>query len=125
MRKLNQYGAGLYMALHYKEIRSEINFLLRKHNFAGALQAVINHLRSLIVLQSTDKICQHIHFLGMIYGRGNHYVKYILENLFVRSLGGLRRISSVNTWAVIEAQLPTPFLEVLKGQQIHNLLKSK
>ncbi|MDR3008820.1 MAG: hypothetical protein LBV59_12845 [Sphingobacterium sp.] len=125
MKKLNQYRAGLYMALHYREIRTEINFLLRKHNFAGALQAVINHLRHLSTERNIDKICQHIEFLGTIYGRGNHYVKYILENLFVRSLGGLQRISTVHTWTVIEARLPVPFLEIRKGQQIHNLLISK
>ncbi|WP_422663633.1 DUF7674 family protein [Sphingobacterium sp. UBA3549] len=113
------------MALHYKEIRSEINFLLRKHNFAGVLQAVINHLRHLITVRSTDKICQHIEFLGTIYGHGNQYVKYILENLFVRSLGGLQRISTVHTWTLIEARLPVTFLEIRKGQQIHNLFISK
>lgn len=62
MKKLNQYRAGLFMVLHYREIRSEIRPLMRKHNFAGVLQAIVNHLRTLREEGNIDKICRHIRF---------------------------------------------------------------
>jgi len=117
MKKLNQYRIGLYMILHYREIRSEINLLIRKHNFAGALQAVVNHLRTLSAARDIDTLCRHIHFLGALYSRGNHYVKYMMENLFVRSLTGIKRIYTVEEWITIENRLPLSFLEIQKRQQ--------
>ncbi|PUV25838.1 hypothetical protein DCO56_02370 [Sphingobacterium athyrii] len=117
MQKLNQYRVGMYLILHYREIRSEINLLIRKHNFAGALQAVVNHLRVLSADRNIDKLCRHIHFLGTLYNRGNHYVKYMMENLFVRSLAGLKRIYSAEEWTRIEYRLPLSFLEIQKRQQ--------
>ncbi|MDR2269994.1 MAG: hypothetical protein LBF27_03720 [Sphingobacterium sp.] len=117
MKKLNQYRVGMYMTLHYREIRSEINLLIRKHNFAGALQAVVNHLRTLSADHNIDKLCRHIHFLGALYSRGNQYVKYMMENLIVRSLVGIKRIYTVEEWTMIESRLPMSFLEVQKRQQ--------
>ncbi|QBQ42852.1 DUF7674 family protein [Sphingobacterium psychroaquaticum] len=117
MKKLNQYRAGLFMVLHYREIRSEIRPLMRKHNFAGVLQAIVNHLRTLREEGNIDKICRHIRFLGRIYARGNHYVKYILENLFIRSLRGLERTSTNTEWGTIQQHLPLMFLSIYAEQK--------
>lgn len=117
MKKLNKYRAGLYMTLHYKEIDSELRLLMRKHNFAGALQAVVNHLRALSAAGHVDKLCHHIQFLGTVYCRGNRYVRYLLENLFVRSLVGIKRIYSTEEWQAIEHRLPPSFVQIHIMQQ--------
>ena len=118
MKKLNRYRAGMYLVFHYREIRLELNQLIRQHNFAGALQAIINYLRSLTADHRVDELCRHIYFVGTLYRRGNHYVRYIIENLFVRSLAGMRRICSPHEWTLVENRLPLSFLEI-QGKQQH------
>lgn len=105
------------MMVHYWEIRSEIRPLFRKHNFAGVLQAVVNHLRTLKDQGNIEKIGVHIRFLGKIYERGNHYVRYMLENLFVRSLRGLERRSVEAEWLSIQAHMPVMFLNIYQAQK--------
>lgn len=104
------------MACRYKEIRCEIVLLARKKNFAGVLQALVNHLRFLQAKHDLAKVSRYIKYLAPIYDKGNKYVQYLIENLFVRSFGSLRNHSGREEWAILYAQLPTRFAAIYEQQ---------
>lgn len=109
MRKLNYLRASYFMAMRFKDLRSGIQRLTKQRNFAGVLQLQVNHLRTLQEAGSLKQLQSHIAYLGKIYQKGNSYVQYIIENLFVRSLKSLEKNSRVGEWERIYAQLPPSF----------------
>lgn len=107
--KINEDRAAIYMAAHHKEIREEIQELSLRKNFAGILQAVLNLIRGLLEKGEFEKIIRHIKYIGWVYQRGNEYIKYLIENLFVRSFESIRKRCSQTQWEQLYAEIPKPF----------------
>ncbi|WP_447952073.1 DUF7674 family protein [Chryseobacterium koreense] len=108
-QKINEDRAAVYIAEHHKEIGKEIRELSSNKNFAGILQAVVNLIRCLLEKGEFAKIIRHIKYIGWIYQRGNDYIRYIIENLFVRSFEGIRRRCSPSQWQQLYAEIPKSF----------------
>ncbi|MFD2969134.1 DUF7674 family protein [Sphingobacterium bambusae] len=122
MRKLNYSRASYYLAGRFKEIRIEIRNLARHRNFAGVVQALVNYLKSLHSLGKLDKVSRYIDYLGKVYNQGNTYVQYIIENLFVRSLGSFQRRSDPACWDEMTRKMPKVFIEIYQRQMNEHLL---
>lgn len=114
--KINEEKAAVYLANHHKEIGEEIRELSVSRNFAGILQAVINLIRDLLTKGEFVKISRHIKFEWWIYQRGNEYIKYIIENLFVRSFEGIRKRCSISQWQRLYEEIPKPFKVIYQTQ---------
>ena len=123
MKKLNYSRASYYMAGRFKEIRSEIKSLARHQNFAGVMQALVNHIKSLQAMGQEAKVKRYICYVGKIYSRGNDYVQYIIENLFVRSLGSLQRRASPTSWQAVMCGMPKAFTEIYQKQVNEQIFK--
>ncbi|KGE12556.1 DUF7674 family protein [Sphingobacterium deserti] len=116
MNKLNYLKASHRMAGHFKEISGEIISLAQHRNFAGVVQALVNYLKSLQSIGQEAKLPRYICYVGKIYNRGNGYVRYMIENLFVRALGSLERRSSSTGWQAIAKRMPKTFTEIYLKQ---------
>lgn len=121
--RINPTRASRYLAAHYPEIKGEIYVLSKNKNFAGVLQAIVNYLRVLIANSEITEVSRHIKFVGCLYVKGNKYIKYIIENLFVRSFEGIRKRSTPQQWQFIFQNLPLPFKNIYLLQNGNYLLK--
>lgn len=125
MSKLNKTRASRYLAAHYPEIKQEIHTLSCNQNFAGVLQAIVNYLRVLLTRAEIKTISRLIRFVGWVYLRGDQYIKYIIENLFVRSFEGIRKRCTSQQWQFLFQNLPQPFKKVYTIQIENNLIKTQ
>lgn len=121
MRTLNRYRASYFIARHCTAIQNDLHALAEKKNFAGLLQAIVNHLRILHAQKQFAEINSYINHLGCVYNKGNSYVRDMIENLFVRSLGSLKRRSSAEDWIFVYDHLPKPFARVYDRQIFEDL----
>ncbi|MCA5005559.1 DUF7674 family protein [Sphingobacterium bovistauri] len=110
MNKINENIASAYLESHYDEIKDEIKDEIHKlssrKNFPGILQAIINLLRFLQEKGQIQKIGLHIKVIGRLYNNGNDYLKYIIENLFIRSFEGIRKRCTTHEWNALYKQIP-------------------
>jgi len=116
MKKLNRWRASYFIALRCKEIQHDVRALARKKNFAGVLQTIVNQLQMLHAKGEVARGRRYIHHLAYIYDRGNAYVQYMIENLFIRSLRSLKRKSSADEWTTCYKQLPKSFVAIYDRQ---------
>lgn len=120
MKKLNYFSASYFMAGKFKGIRSEIKGLAQKRNFAGVVQALVNHLKTLQAQGDLKKVINYITYLGKVYSKSNAYVQYMIENLFIRSLDSIGRCGSSLSWHSIYKQMPQSFVLIYQRQLAKN-----
>lgn len=123
MSKINQIRASRYFAAKVPEIKEEINVLTITGNFAGVLQAVVNHLKSLLQERQIKTMTSIIRNVGWVYARGSQYIKEIIGNLFVRSFEGLRKRCGVPQWQLLYCKFPPAFRKIYVRQTHNNLIK--
>lgn len=116
MDKINENNAGVYLAFHYGEIKEEINKLSTRKNFAGMFQAIVNHINLSLTRGQTEKIGIRIKLVGWLYKRGNEYVQYIIENLFVRSFEGMKKRCSAEQWNNLYRIIPNNLKNIYQLQ---------
>lgn len=112
MSTLNPPKASRYLSAHYPEIKEEIDSLSSDQNFAGVLQAVVNYLNHLRANAAIRTMSRLIRFVGWLYCRGDQYIKYLIENLFVRSFAGIRKRCTPQQWHFLYKKFPKPFKEI-------------
>lgn len=123
MDKINENRATQYIVAHYGEIRQELDQLSAHRNFAGVLQAVVNFLRFLLAKGQIDKAGKHIRVFGRLYTKGNDYLKYIIENLFIRSFEGIKRQCTTDEWNLLYKQIPVNLKKIYLQQKEEYLTK--
>lgn len=123
MDKINENTASVYLAYHYGEIGKEINELSTRKNFAGIFQAIVNHINLLLSKGQSEKIGARIKVIGWLYKRGNEYVRYIIENLFVRSFEGMKRRCTTEQWIYVYQLIPNNLRNVYQLQAQNYLTK--
>ena len=119
MDKINENTASTYLANQYGEIKAEIDELSTRRNYAGVFQAIVNHINLLLSNGQTKKVAIKIRPIGWLYKRGNEYIQYIIENLFVRSFEGMKRRCTSEQWNAVYQLIPTNLRNVYQ-QQIQN-----
>ncbi|MDR2285519.1 MAG: hypothetical protein LBE37_20065 [Sphingobacterium sp.] len=126
MKKVNEENIADYLADDCKEIEEQIVQLSRKRNIAGVLQAVVNFLRTLLHGNRLSDVSAHLQFLARLHRSGNRYVRYLIENLVVRSFEGLKRQCGQGQWDILYAGIPRRLQHVYQRQTAENLIqKSK
>lgn len=123
MNEINENAASVYLAHHYGEIQEEITQLSLKRNFAGIFQAIVNHINLLLSNGQIEKIGVRIKFIGWLHKRGNEYVRYIIENLFVRSFEGMKRRCTAEQWIYVYQLIPNNLKHVYQFQHTNYLIQ--
>lgn len=117
MNIINENKASAYLENHYDEIKEEIHKLYVHQNIAGIFQAVVNFLRFLLESGQVNKIGKCITVMEPLYNRGNEYLRYIIENLFIRSFDGIKRRCSPDEWSDLYRQIPLNLKKVYTKQE--------
>lgn len=117
MNTINENKATDYITVHYKEINNEIRQLSNHKNFAGILQAVVNFLKSQLTNGQIQKIGDRIKVMGWLHKRGNDYVRFIIENLFVRSFDSMKKSCTPPQWEDLYKRFPLDLKKVYVAQK--------
>lgn len=112
MNNINKDIVASYLTSHYNEINDELQDLSSHQNFVGMFQAIINHINVLLSSGKIQKIGTKIKLIGWLYKRGNEYVKYIIENLFVQSFVGMKRRCTPQQWADLYNTIPANLKQI-------------
>lgn len=123
MYQITPLRASAYLGSRFSEIKAEIRSLSRYGNFPGVLQAVVNNLKQLAMQGRVKTVSRHIVFVCWVYMNGDHYIKDIVENLFVRSFQGIQRRSTTEQWNLIYKKMPLPFKMIYAKQYQPQLIK--
>jgi len=116
MHRINQKKTVEYLKVLYPDIRNEITTLSDRNNFAGIMQTTVDHLRNLLSQAKIQSVIRNVKRMSWIYKRGNSYVRYIIENIFIRSFERLRRKSSPQQWKFLYQEIPTDFKNIYMEQ---------
>lgn len=123
MQQITPLRASCYLGSRFLEIKSEIRSLSKYNNFPGVLQAIVNNLKELITQGKVKTVSRRIRFVAWVYINGDQYIKYIVENLFIRSFKGIHKQCTENQWQLLYKNLPKPFKTVYQEQQEPKLIK--
>ena len=123
MSQITVLRASSYLGSRFSEINAEIRSLSKYNNFPGVLQAVVNNLKQLVAEGRVKMVSRRIRFVGWVYQHGDHYIRYIIENLFVRSFQGIKKCCTINQWDLLYTNLPKSFKTVYRYQQNEQLFK--
>lgn len=117
MHKLiNRNKAEKYFANYYPEIKEEIRFLSLQKNFAGIIQSIINYLFQLLEQSKQCIVIAKIQGMGRLYRRGNHAVKELIENLFIRSFHAMKKRCKPQEWNFLLEKCPAVFQNIYQNQ---------
>ena len=127
MRKINEKSTIEYLKAFYPDIRNEISNLSERNNFAGIIQTTVDYLKNLLEQSKIQSVIRNVKRMDWIYKRGNSYVRYLIENIFIRSFESLRRKISPQQWKFIFQEIPSDFKTIYmkqtrKDQQLINRL---
>lgn len=89
--QINEEQVAIFLAAHYKEIVAEIKSLSSAKNFAGMFQAIVNQMSNSLDKGECSKLIKYLKYTAWTYKRGDEYLHYIIEKLFVRSFEGIRK----------------------------------
>jgi len=106
MNRISEEAASAYLEVHYGEIKEQIHHLAVHKNFAGVFQAIVNFLQFLLEKGQVNKVGIRMQVIGKLHEKGNDYLKYIIENLFIRSFKGIKRRCTMEEWSLLYRQIP-------------------
>ena len=115
-RKINEKSTVEYLKAFYPDIRNEISNLSERNNFAGIIQTTVDHLKNLLEQSKIQSVIRNVKRMDWIYKRGNSYVRYLIENIFIRSFGSLRRKASQQQWKFLYQEIPADFRTIYLNQ---------
>lgn len=98
------------------EVTKEIQKPSSMDNFAALLQGVVNYLRDRLSLHEIGKVRYTMAFMGWVYTASDEKARELVENLFIRSFGSLKRHCAKAEWEDIESSIPQRLYTVYIGQ---------
>ena len=116
MQKINQKQTVEYLKTFYPDIKNEITSLADRNNFAGIMQTTVDHLKNLLGQAKIQSVIRNVKRMDWIYRRGNSYVRYLIENIFIRSFESLRRKASPQQWKFLYQEIPSDFHHIYLEQ---------
>lgn len=124
MQKINQKRTVEYLKQLYPEIKNEISSLSDCNNFAGIMQSTVDQLKNLLEQSKIQSVIRNINRMNWIYIRVNSYVRYIIENIFIRSFESLRKKANPQQWSFLYQEIPSDFKNIYFEQirKDHKLL---
>lgn len=100
------------------ELKQEVGKAFYKQNAAAVLQVVVNFARDMLVKRNLSRVKWCIHYVGSVHEKGDAVVKDIIENLFVRSFNGMKRLCTPAEWQEIYSKIPEN-LGIIYSNQRH------
>lgn len=113
---ISQVEVPEIIASEIPEVKDEIGRLSSRDNIAGAMQIVVTYVREMLQNHRVTKANWCIAFVGWLYLKGNEGVREIIENVFVRSFNGMRRLCSPAEWVIIQQRMPATLYAVFVFQ---------
>ena len=88
------------------------------------MQTTVDQLKKLLEQSKIQSVILNVKRMDWIYNRGNSYVRYIIENIFIRSFESLRRKASPQQWRFLYQEIPSDFKHIYFEQirKDHKLL---
>ncbi|MEC3874337.1 DUF7674 family protein [Chryseobacterium salviniae] len=124
MKKLNEKMAVELMKVFYPSIRNQISQMHTEHNFGGILQMLVEELKTSIASNHITKVITGINRMDYIYQKGNAYVRYMIERLFIKPFSSLKYSAHPQQWKLICQEMSDSFLFVYQlhteKTEIHN-----
>ena len=116
MQKINQKKTVEYLKAFYPDIKVEIIKLSDHNNFAGIMQTAVDYVKNLLEQAKIQSVIRNIKRMEWIYKRGNSYVRYIVENIFIRSFESFRRKATPHQWKFLYQEIPSDFRNIYMEQ---------
>lgn len=113
---INENGAIEHLKIFYPTIQQEIGQLSAQNNFAGAIQATVNHLKNLLQESKINIVNHNIKMMDWLYRNGTQNVKQIIENLFVRSFRSFKKQTDIHQWNMLYQYMPVSFQKIYVKQ---------
>lgn len=88
------------------EVKQEVEKALYKQNEAAVLQVVVNFARDMLLKRNLSRVKWCVTYVGNVHEKGDDVVKAIIENLFVRSFNGMKRLCSPLEWQEVCSKIP-------------------
>lgn len=108
--RLDRHAAATFLARTFRDFKGDLQRLHR--NFPAVLQTIINAWR-----EKPETRRHQLQVLARIYRKGDHYVRFLIEHLFVRSMHGLERRYSPAQWTRFYAQVPGTLQKIYVHQK--------
>lgn len=116
MQKINQKKTVEYLKAFYPDIRNDIANLSDRINFAGIMQTTVDHIKNLLEQTKIQSVIRNVKRMNWIYNRGNSYVRYLIENIFIRSFESLKRKTNPQQWRFLYQEIPADFKTIYLEQ---------
>jgi hypothetical protein len=116
LNKINRFTAVEYLKVFFPSVRREIVALSEQNNFPGVMQVMIDDMKIDTQKSNVQKINISIKRMYWIYKNGNSYIRYIIENLFIRSFSSLRKNLKPQQWRFLYQEIPKDFRMVYSEQ---------
>lgn len=116
LNKINRFTAVEYLKVFFPSVRREIVTLSEQNNFPGVMQVMIDDMKTDTQKSNVQKINISIKRMYWIYKNGNSYIRYIIENLFIRSFSSLRKNLKPQQWRFLYQEIPNDFRNVYSEQ---------
>jgi hypothetical protein len=116
LNKINRFTAVEYLKVFFPSVRREIVALSELNNFPGVIQVMIDDMKIDTQKSNVQKINISIKRMYWIYKNGNSYIRYIIENLFIRSFASLRKSLKPQQWRFLYQEIPKDFRMVYSEQ---------
>lgn len=113
---MNRFTAVEYLKVFFPSVRREIVALSEQNNFPGVMQVMIDDMKIDTQKSNVQKINISIKRMYWIYKNGNSYIRYIIENLFIRSFSSLRKNLKPQQWRFLYQEIPNDFRTVYSEQ---------
>ncbi|MBD8080847.1 hypothetical protein IC610_00260 [Chryseobacterium sp. GCR10] len=116
LKTINENAAIEHLKVFYPTIQNEIVQLSAQDNFAGVIQATVNHLKSLLQESKINIVNHNIKMMDWIYRNGTNTVQQIIENLFVRSFRSFKKQTDLHQWNILYQFMPVNFQKIYVKQ---------
>lgn len=113
---INETQAIEHLKIFYPSIQNEITILSTQNNFPGIIQSTVDYLKILLQESKINVVNHNIKMMEWIYKRGTFNVKHIIENLFIRSFGSLKKHIDHQQWNILYEYMPIEFQQIYLNQ---------
>ena len=113
---INETQAIEHLKIFYPSIQNEISQLSAQNNFPGIIQSTVDYLKVLLKESKINIVNRNIKMMEWIYKNGTFNVKHIIENLFIRSFGSLKKQTDSQQWNILYQYMPVEFQQIYLNQ---------
>jgi len=106
MIAMDKTQASFFLVQKCTQISTQLGALASKSNFAGILQAVINHFHSLIEKAEIPTMVNYLRTISRVYRKGDQETRFLVENMFLRAQQGIKNRCTGDQWQYYYGHMP-------------------